>query len=54
MTYRQIETSREIRLWATQVILPALCVVTMIPEAREAMVTKAKEVGNRIKYKFHK
>lgn len=54
MTYKQIEASREIRLWVTQVVIPAIGVTMMIPEAREAVVTKAKEVKDKIKYKFHK
>jgi hypothetical protein len=56
MTYKQIETSREIRLWITQVIVPALtvttAVVTMVPELREAAVTKFNEAKNKIKYKL--
>jgi hypothetical protein len=58
MTYRQIETSREIRLWVTQVIIPALGMATAlaatVPEFREAVTTKAKEVKNAIKSKLQK
>lgn len=54
MTYKQIEASREIRLWVTQVIIPAIGVTLMIPEAREAIVTKAKEAKDKIKSTFHK
>jgi hypothetical protein len=58
MTYKQIEASREIRLWTTQVIVPALgmvaAMVTMVPEFREAVVAKAKEVKDRFKYKIRK
>lgn len=56
MTYRQIETSREVRLWITQVIVPTLAMATatvaMVPELREAAVTKFNEVKNKIKYKL--
>lgn len=56
MTYKQIEASREARLWITQVIVPTLAVatatVTMVPELREAAVTKFNEVKNKIKYKL--
>lgn len=56
MTYKQIETSREIRLWITQVIVPALAVttavVTMVPELREAAATKFNKAKNKIKYKL--
>ena len=58
MTYKQIETSREIRLWITQVILPAVGIgtvlVTTVPEFREAVVTKAKNVKDKIDAKLHK
>lgn len=54
MTYRQTETSREIRLWLTQVIIPAFGVAMMIPEAREAVVAKAKEVKDKIVNKSYK
>ena len=49
MNYRQVETSREIRLWITQVIIPMFGIAMMIPEAREAMVTKAKELKDKVK-----
>lgn len=48
MTYKQIEASREVRLWITQVIIPAFGVAMMIPEARQAVVAKAKEVKDKI------
>jgi hypothetical protein len=54
MTYKQIEASREARLWITQVLIPAIGVVMMIPESRKAVVEKAKDVRDRIKYKFKK
>lgn len=49
MNYRQVETSREIRLWITQVIIPMFGIAMMIPEAREAVVTKAKELKDKVK-----
>lgn len=54
MTYKQIETSREVRLWITQVVIPAVGVAMMIPEARAAVVTKAKELKDRITSKTYK
>ena len=58
MTYKQIEASREIRLWITQVILPAFGIGTMlvatVPEVREAVVAKAKNVKDKIDEKLHK
>lgn len=54
MTYKQVEASREMRLWFTQVIVPAFCVVMLIPECREVVVTKAKEVGAKVKNALQK
>lgn len=58
MTYKQIEASRETRLWITQVIVPALGMVTAlaatVPEFRQAVVAKAKDVKDRIKYRTRK
>ena len=52
MTRKQIDASRELRLWITQVVIPAFGVAMMIPEAREAVVTKAREVKDKIKSKI--
>ena len=54
MTYKQIEASREVRLWITQVVIPAFGVAMMIPEAREAVVAKAKDVKNKLENKLRK
>lgn len=54
MTYKQIETSREIRLWITQIIAPVFIGAMLIPEVREGVKTTAKNVTNKIKNKFHK
>lgn len=56
MTYKQIETSREVRLWITQVIVPTLgmatAMITMVPEFRKAAVDKFNNVKSKIKYKL--
>ena len=53
MTYRQIEASREARLWITQVIAPTLgvaaAVVYMVPELRRAAKTKVKNIVSKNK-----
>lgn len=53
MTYRQIEASREVRLWVTQVVIPVFgmgaALVATVPECREAVVGKAKDIKNKIK-----
>lgn len=57
MTYKQIEASREARLWISQVIIPAVSVVGMalaVPEVRTAVVEKGKQVKESIKNKFKK
>lgn len=53
MTYKQIETSREIRLWIGQIIVPAVAtvgtVMAMNPELREKAKNKMSEVKNKFK-----
>ena len=55
MTYRQIEASREARLWIGQVIIPAAVAVGYImskPELRDKVTTKFKEVKRNIGLKL--
>lgn len=52
MTWKQLEASREARLWLTQIILPIATVVMMVPETRKAVIEKTKEVNKSIKTKF--
>ena len=54
MTYKHIEASREARLWLTQIVLPITAVVRMVPEARNAAMTRAKEAKEFIKSKFER
>lgn len=54
MTNRQIDASREARLWLTQVVLPIAGVVMMVPEAREAVVARVKQAKKNIEDKFKK
>ena len=51
MTYKQIEASRELRLWIGQVIVPAVSVTAVVlanPDVRNA----AKQKLDSIKRKF--
>lgn len=51
MTYKQIETSREIRLWITGIIVPAVTTVAtlmVIPQVKNAVLQKF----DRVRYKF--
>ena len=57
MTYKQIETAREVRLWLGQIIIPAatIAVSTLaIPEVRQAVAAKAKDVKESIEWKMTK
>ena len=54
MTHRQIEASREARLWISQVIVPTVgivCTAMAIPEVRAKAVTTANKVKTSIKNK---
>ena len=56
-TWKQIETSREIRLWISQIIVPVIGVtgaLMAIPEVREAVKVKAVEIKEKIKSKLNK
>lgn len=47
MNYRQIETSREIRLWVTGIIGPAVIGAATILAHNPELLEKAKKVVNR-------
>ena len=55
MTYKQIEASRERRLWATQIVIPAIALLTttlVIPEVRQSIGEGFTKAKNKIKNKF--
>lgn len=54
MVNKNIEASREARLWLTQVIVPAFCVAMIFPKSRKFVLTTAQEVGDKIKNVLHK
>lgn len=54
VTYKQVETSREVRLWLTQIVLPVVGVTMLVPEARRAVVTKVKQAKKNIETTFKK
>ena len=57
MTYRQIETSRELRLWIGQVIIPVATAATIIlanPETRQKAIGKMESLTNSVKSRFKK
>ncbi|MFQ7396461.1 MAG: hypothetical protein ACLRNW_01340 [Neglectibacter sp.] len=52
MTYKQIEASRELRLWVGQVIVPAVTMavaLASIPEVRNAASTKLEQLKWKLK-----
>lgn len=52
MTYKQIEASRELRLWIGQVIVPAVGVTVAVlfnPNVREAAKEKLESVKQKIR-----
>lgn len=55
MTYKQIEASREARLWLSQIVIPAASVavaILSIPEVRQAIGTKAANIKESIQNKI--
>ena len=57
MTYKQIEASREMRLWIGQVIVPAAAAAVAIasnPQTRNYISKKYNNVKSRIRKKFEK
>lgn len=54
MRQKDIEAAREVRLWLGQIVIPAVTMVMLIPDAREAVVRKAKEMKNNLDQKLKK
>ena len=58
MTNKQIETSREIRLWIRDIIVPSIgvgaTVLWLHPEIKDNIKSKVDEVKNKFKNKFKK
>ena len=54
VTYKQVEASREVRLWLTQIVLPIVGVTMLVPEARQAVVAKVKQAKKNIETAFKK
>ena len=49
MSYKNIETSREVRLWIGQVLIPVVGVALAIPESREYVKQKYYTVRDKVK-----
>ena len=54
MKQKHIDASREARLWLSQIVLPIVGIVMMVPETREAALNKAEDLKKSIKAKFAK
>lgn len=57
LTYKQLEASRETRLWISQIIVPAMLfgsTLLGIPEVRQAIKVKTSEISDFIRSKFQK
>ena len=57
MTRKNIEAAREVRLWIGQIVVPALTVAgsaLAIPEVRQAVAVKAKEMKQKVETKLKK
>ena len=54
MKRRTVDTMREIRLWAVQVIVPIFGITMAIPELRDPVVEKFKGVKESIEKKMKK
>ena len=54
MTRKQIDASREIRLWIIQVIMPAKALAMAIPERRHAMLDSFQSAKRSVKNLFQK
>ena len=51
MTYKQIEASREARLWISQIVVPAITLAgstLLIPEVRGAVAAQANSIKHSI------
>lgn len=54
MSWKNIEISREVRLWITQILVPIVGVALVIPESREALKTRALKVKDKVQAILHK
>lgn len=58
MTNRQIETSREIRLWIRDIIVPSIgvgaTVLWLHPEIKDNIKSKVDEIKSKFNSKFKK
>lgn len=57
MTWRQIESRRETRLWIKEIVIPLFCTAGLLyanPNTRERISSGAKKVKESVLKLFHK
>lgn len=57
MTWRQIESRRETRLWIKEIVIPLICTAGLLyanPNTRERISSGAKKVKESVLKLFHK
>ncbi len=58
MTYKQLETAREVRLWVTQLVVPIITVggtiIAASPEIRQSVIDKFTKTKEAVVIKFKK
>lgn len=54
MKQKHIDAAREVRLWIGQIVIPAIGIMAVVPEAREAISQKWNDLKTGIKTKFSK
>ena len=51
MKQKHVDASREVRLWISQILMPIIGVIMVIPDSRNWIVDKYKEIMNKLKSK---
>lgn len=54
MKRKTVDTMREIRLWTVQVVVPLFGITMAIPELRDPVIEKYKNVKEKIEQKLKK
>lgn len=54
MKRKTVDTMREIRLWTVQVVVPLFGITMAIPELRDPVIDKYKNVKEKVEQKLKK
>ena len=52
-TWKEIEASRNARLWITTVVIPVAGIIVAIPEARQALVDDYRFIKEKVRQKTY-